>query len=81
VICGQDPLQGGELQIVQVDSPGMQATNEHRAEERLLSQCFGLRCWLDRDDAEAGSVCIRRRLSAVLGEHTSRLLLQGLAGT
>jgi hypothetical protein len=69
------------LQIAQVDSHGMQATNDIRAEERLLSQCFGLRCWLDRDDTETGSVSIRARLSALLGEHTSRLLLQGLAGT
>jgi hypothetical protein len=68
------------LQIVQVDSHGMQATNDHRAEERLLSQCLGLRCWLDRDDAEAGPARIRRRLSALLGERTSTLLLQGLGG-
>jgi hypothetical protein len=69
------------LQIVQVDSHGMQATNDHRAEERLLSQCFGLRCWLDRDDTETGSAGIRTRLSALLGEHTSSLLLHGLART
>jgi hypothetical protein len=69
------------LQIVQVDSLSMQATNDHRAEERLLSQCFGLRCWLDRDDDEMGSAESRTRLSALLGEHTSSLLLQGLART
>jgi hypothetical protein len=51
---------------------------ESRAEQRLLSHCAGLRCWLDRDD-EPRPAAVRARLRRVLGERTSSLLLDGLA--